>query len=1082
MAGSSATADGCVPDGCYDITVGGGSWQSEVSWDLYENAGDTVALLSGGAPYTGQIAVGATGSCAIGCTDSLAVNYDASALVDDGSCMYPCLDNSVYVAVVTDYYGDECSWDITDASGAVVASGGPYGIGYNTISDSACIIDGCYSLNMYDSFGDGWATGQLGSVTLTDGAGGTYAAGQLLTGTSASFDFTVGTTLGCTDTAASNYDACANTDDGSCLYPCTDNDVTITVGGGSWDSEIGWSLVDGSGVTVASGGAPYSGTACLADDCYTMNMTDAFGDGWNGGTYSIDDNNTGTAYGTGGLTSGAAGSDLVSIGASCPVYGCTDSTAINYDPLATSDDGSCIAPVPCNTETFCDDFESGSFVAGNWLASSGSEAAAAVTMTNPNGTYSAEFQGGNYVGWTGGSSTTTSAQAWANLDHISQIDMCLDLSAVAGGPLNMVFDYNSQSYFGNGAYSWFRVLVDGVVVADANGNLDHYAPGSQTLQYDLSAYAGMNPNVTLQASCKYGDVYSGGAYNDYVWVDNLCIISAVPGCTDSNATNYDAAATQDDGSCTYSCAYLGLDEITINLYDSFGDGWNGNSLTVDGVNYTVNSGASASFTVCVDLSTCITATYNNTGSWASENSWDITDASGTVLISGGNIGSGGDFGNCGYAGCTDPTANNYDSGATSDDGSCTYDVYGCTDPLACNYDSTANVDDGSCNTVYGCMDATAFNYDSTATCSDPSSCIAIVYGCTDATALNYYAGANSDDGTCVYVAGCTDATACNYDPLADFDDGSCTLPDGCTDPLATNYDATALCNDGSCIYPSAGCTSDPITGLGVTTIIHNQATFIFDNMNTYDASGAQECRVDQLRIKYREVGSSTWSQKNMAAPTGYDPLTGICNSTQNTSKLVLGLTSGTTYEWEMRAWYCATGASAWVVGPNFTTLTDCPDVGNFAVTSPTTTKATFTWDDSNGAYSFVRVQARVDTTGSPFFNIGGVGVVYGTWTKDKNGLSPGTSYRAKSRTWCDPNGGAYKAPSWTSFIYWTQPTVIRLEGGTAINNLDVYPNPSRDVFNVTFTSEDAQDLGVRVLNVVGEVVYTENLEQFVGEN
>ena len=110
-----------------------------------------------------------------------------------------------------------------------------------------------------------------------------------------------------------------------------------------------------------------------------------------------------------------------------------------------------------------------------------------------------------------------------------------------------------------------------------------------------------------------------------------------------------------------------------------------------------------------------------------------------------------------------------------------------------------------------------------------------------------------------------------------------------------------------------------------------------------------------------------------------------------------------------------------------------------------------------------------------------VGVNYGTFTKNKNGLVPGESYRAKSRTWCDPNGGAYKALSWTSFIYWTQPGSIRVEGGTSIANLDVYPNPSRDVFNVTFTSEDVQNLEVRVLNVVGEVVYTENLEQFVGE-
>ena len=61
------------------------------------------------------------------------------------------------------------------------------------------------------------------------------------------------------------------------------------------------------------------------------------------------------------------------------------------------------------------------------------------------------------------------------------------------------------------------------------------------------------------------------------------------------------------------------------------------------------------------------------------------------------------------------------------------------------------------------------------------------------------------------------------------------------------------------------------------------------------------------------------------------------------------------------------------------------------------------------------------------------------------------------------------------------PTSIRLEGGTAINNLDVYPNPSRDVFNVSFTSEDVQNLEVRIINVIGEVVYTENLIEFVGK-
>ena len=111
---------------------------------------------------------------------------------------------------------------------------------------------------------------------------------------------------------------------------------------------------------------------------------------------------------------------------------------------------------------------------------------------------------------------------------------------------------------------------------------------------------------------------------------------------------------------------------------------------------------------------------------------------------------------------------------------------------------------------------------------------------------------------------------------------------GCTNPLATNYDPLATVDDGSCTY-SATCTSPSITGLGVTNIIHNRATFTFDDMNS------STCRVDQLRIKYREVGTTAWSQKNMGSPTGYDPITGICNSTSRTDKLVLGLSANTTW-------------------------------------------------------------------------------------------------------------------------------------------------------------------------------------------
>ena len=56
-----------------------------------------------------------------------------------------------------------------------------------------------------------------------------------------------------------------------------------------------------------------------------------------------------------------------------------------------------------------------------------------------------------------------------------------------------------------------------------------------------------------------------------------------------------------------------------------------------------------------------------------------------------------------------------------------------------------------------------------------------------------------------------------------------------------------------------------------------------------------------------------------------------------------------------------------------------------------------------------------------------------------------------------------------------------MDVGATISNLDVYPNPSRDMFNVTFTSEDVQDLEVRVINIIGEEIIKEDLQQFVGE-
>ena len=52
-----------------------------------------------------------------------------------------------------------------------------------------------------------------------------------------------------------------------------------------------------------------------------------------------------------------------------------------------------------------------------------------------------------------------------------------------------------------------------------------------------------------------------------------------------------------------------------------------------------------------------------------------------------------------YWGCMDSYAENYDSMANEDDGSCHYkdeDIYGCMDDMAMNYNYEATIDDGSC--------------------------------------------------------------------------------------------------------------------------------------------------------------------------------------------------------------------------------------------------------------------------------------------------------------------------------------------------------------------------------------------------
>jgi hypothetical protein len=315
--------------------------------------------------------------------------------------------------------------------------------------------------------------------------------------------------------------------------------------------------------------------------------------------------------------------------------------------------------------------------------------------------------------------------------------------------------------------------------------------------------------------------------------------------------------------------------------------------------------------------------------------------------------------------------------------------------------------------------------------------------------------------------GCMDPLAFNYDVDALTDDGSCIYV-GCTDSSADNYFSLATIDDGSCYYCNPPNSSPTILANNWTTDTKAEISWV--NMN-------DECNmVWKYYVRYREIGASNWITKSAGVGNG------LCNSgLATTVKTLQNLSPGTTYEFKMKAFYCNGSASTYSLPNQFTTANQCPAMAYLNVTTFNSNhnKARFNWNTYE-PYVFARIVLREDIPGSNWQTAGGFGVYYPTVSINKFGLQSGESYRAQGRTFCDSNVTSYRS-SWTSPIFWTQPGNIRLEGGGVINNLDIYPNPSRDVFNISFNSDKLQDLAIRIINIVGAVVYSEDRKQFIGE-
>jgi len=212
--------------------------------------------------------------------------------------------SEVTVSLSTDCWGNETGLTLTDDLGNVLLSVNQGTLGsQSTNIYTLCLPDGCYDLNITDSYGDGLEGTAFGcavdgdySVTASDGT-------NLLSMTTANFGFSatenfcIGNLInGCNDVNACNYDTNATVNDGSCNYSCV----------GCTDSEA---CNYGAAFTIDDGSCDYS--------CYGCTDVNAC---------NFDENAT------------------INSGCDYSCYGCTDEDACNYNSEATLSDDSCTYP------------------------------------------------------------------------------------------------------------------------------------------------------------------------------------------------------------------------------------------------------------------------------------------------------------------------------------------------------------------------------------------------------------------------------------------------------------------------------------------------------------------------------------------------------------------------------------------------------------------------------------------------------------------------------------------------------------------------------------------------------------------
>ena len=613
--------------------------------------------------------------------------------------------------------------------------------------------------------------------------------------------------FGCIDPTATNYNPWANVDDGTCVQNIVCNpsqsllDVAIKLD--NWPGETSWYITVDGVVTysVASGTYNYTQTGqtvhtqvCVpVGDTIVFTIEDTYGDGIGGGSVvgscvvtNLDCEDTVFVLSPPNFGVIATSNPYVSDTCSDndTIYGCTNPTYIEYDSLATHDDGSCmtLATYGCTDLT-----------AFNYDPN-----ADYMLLTSPC-TYDLILYDAGGDSW---------GNCWLGVEQGDSLyQFKINQNGIYSDTFELVLNSNDEVYFyyfevptiqQNSQQLDIQTIQNSFKVENSFGVIIHEGD---------NPWPGPNENK-LRNYRSALDIYEAQPY-----CGNECI-PVVMGCMDMIAYNYDSTANTND-TCYYNpgCTNPGYLEYYTQGYTADIDDGSCDDLAVFGC--TDSTAFNYDSTANVDNGGCIPVVLGCMNSLAFNYNPQANTPDTCIAV---------------VYGCTSPIAFNYDSLANTDDGSCIGVTYGCTDSTMWNYSPSANVDDGSCMPyVFGCMDATMWNYNPDAN-TDNGSCIAFVYGCTDSTMFNFDPLANTDNGNCIpYIYGCTDPSMLNYNPDANAEDFSCVAYIyGCMDSTALNYDSLANTDNGSCIEIVTGCMDQDAWNYDILANVHDTSACLYD--------------------------------------------------------------------------------------------------------------------------------------------------------------------------------------------------------------------------------------------------------------